>query len=97
VPQAHGTDPRKVRQRSSYTSGVAATTPYAWIYTLDGPQIEGLTLNAGKDLSQALEQNVLSKRWEMPTQAQTDRAQRMFDELGIKNITVKVVKDFDNE
>ncbi|WP_207306886.1 hypothetical protein [Xanthomonas oryzae] len=42
--------------------------------------------------SQALSEQGLSGRWEVPTQAQANRAQKMFDELGIKNITVKVVE-----
>lgn len=43
--------------------------------------------------SQALEQNGLTGRWEVPTQSQADRAARMFDQLGVKNITVKVVPE----
>ncbi|MFD1554500.1 hypothetical protein ACFSHT_02510 [Paraburkholderia silviterrae] len=41
--------------------------------------------------SEALAQNGLAGRWEVPTEQQASRAQKMFDDLGIKNITVKVV------
>ncbi|WP_223259867.1 hypothetical protein, partial [Ralstonia pseudosolanacearum] len=41
----------------------------------------------------ALSQNGLTGRWEVPTSQQAARAQKMFDELGIKNITVRVVKN----
>ncbi len=43
--------------------------------------------------SQALEQNGLTGRWEVPTQSQADRAARMLDQLGVNNITVKVVPE----
>ncbi|EEE35028.1 putative filamentous hemagglutinin [Rhodobacteraceae bacterium KLH11] len=43
--------------------------------------------------SEALEQNGLTARWEVPTQAQANRATRVFEELGIENITVKVVPE----
>ncbi|MCM2263201.1 hemagglutinin [Ralstonia solanacearum] len=43
--------------------------------------------------SEVLSQNGLTGRWEVPTSQQAARAQKMFDELGIKNITVKVVKN----
>ncbi|MDO7942707.1 hemagglutinin repeat-containing protein [Xanthomonas euvesicatoria] len=42
--------------------------------------------------SQALSEQGLTGRWEVPTQAQANRAKKMFEELGIKNITVEVVK-----
>ncbi len=42
--------------------------------------------------SQALQQNGLTGRWEVPTAAEAVRAQRMFQQLGINNIEVKVVK-----
>jgi filamentous hemagglutinin len=41
--------------------------------------------------SAALMQNGLTARWEVPNQAQANRAQKIFDELKIKNITIKVV------
>ncbi|WP_240687903.1 hemagglutinin repeat-containing protein [Burkholderia sp. SRS-25] len=41
--------------------------------------------------SQALAQNGLTGRWEVPNDQQAARAQKMFDNLGITNITVKVV------
>ena len=41
--------------------------------------------------SQALTENGLTARWEVPTQAQANRAAKMFLELDIKNITPKVV------
>ena len=41
--------------------------------------------------SQALTENGLTARWEVPTQAQANRAEKMFLELDIKNITTKVV------
>jgi filamentous hemagglutinin len=43
--------------------------------------------------SEALRQNGLSGRWEVPTAFDARRAQKLFDELGIKNITVKVVPE----
>lgn len=42
--------------------------------------------------SEALMQNDLVGRWEVSTQAQANRAVKMFEELGIKNIQIKVVK-----
>nr|WP_320015636.1 RHS repeat-associated core domain-containing protein [uncultured Desulfobacter sp.] len=42
--------------------------------------------------SQALRQNNLTGRWEVPTQSQANRATKMFNELGIDNIRVEVVK-----
>lgn len=47
--------------------------------------------NAAKRQSQALAENNLKGRWEVPNQAEANRAQKIFDELGIKNISVKVV------
>ena len=41
--------------------------------------------------SAALIENGLTARWEVPTQTQANRATRMFEELGIDNITVTVV------
>jgi hypothetical protein len=41
--------------------------------------------------SQALSENGLTGRWEVPTQAEANRAIKMFNELGIKNIEIKVV------
>ncbi|OCQ54734.1 hypothetical protein Ppb6_00098 [Photorhabdus australis subsp. thailandensis] len=43
--------------------------------------------------SDALKRNGMTGRWEVPNQTQANRAQKMFDELGIKNIEVKVVKE----
>ena len=43
--------------------------------------------------SEALEQNGPTARWEVPTDAQAARAPRMFDELGVDNITVEVVPE----
>lgn len=60
-------------------------------------KISVVTTNKGKDQavrqSEALSQHGLTGRWEVPTQAQANRAQKMFDGLGIKNITVKVTND----
>jgi len=42
--------------------------------------------------SEALAQNGLTGRWEVPSESQAARARKMFEELGIKNIDVKVVK-----
>lgn len=47
--------------------------------------------NAAKRQSQALAENNLKGRWEVPNQAEAKRAQKIFDELGITNISVKVV------
>ncbi|WCM18265.1 filamentous hemagglutinin N-terminal domain-containing protein [Paraburkholderia bryophila] len=41
--------------------------------------------------SEALSQSGLTGRWEVPTVQQANRAQNMFNQLGITNITVKVV------
>ncbi len=41
--------------------------------------------------SQALRQNGLLGRWEVPNESQAARARKMFKELGITNITVEVV------
>lgn len=46
--------------------------------------------NQAKRQSEALEQNNLTGRWEVPDQTQANRAQKIFNELGITNITVKV-------
>ena len=43
--------------------------------------------------SQALTENNLTARWEVPTQAQANRAVRMFERLEINNITVRVVPE----
>lgn len=43
--------------------------------------------------SEALKNNGMTGCWEVPNQAQANRAQKMFDELGIKNIEVKIVKE----
>ena len=43
--------------------------------------------------SQALKENGLAGRWEVTTAAQARRAQKMFDELDVKNIEVKVVPE----
>jgi filamentous hemagglutinin len=43
--------------------------------------------------SDALTQNGLTGRWEVSTPAQAAKAQKMLDDLGVKNITVKVVKN----
>lgn len=42
--------------------------------------------------SQALSENGLTGRWEVPTEAQKARAEKMLSELKITNITVKVEK-----
>jgi filamentous hemagglutinin len=42
--------------------------------------------------SEALEQNGLLGRWEVPTESELNRALKMFEELNVKNIGVKVVK-----
>lgn len=36
--------------------------------------------------SDALKNNKMTGRWEVPNQTQANRAQKMFDELGIKNM-----------
>ncbi|CAM5768063.1 hypothetical protein LMIY3S_02374 [Labrys miyagiensis] len=41
--------------------------------------------------SEALRQNSLTGRWEVPTMAQQNRAIKMFQELNITNITTKIV------
>ncbi|MDA8480885.1 hypothetical protein NNO04_19565 [Citrobacter sp. Awk 4] len=43
--------------------------------------------------SDALKNNGMTGRWEVTTQTQANRAQKMFDELGIKNIEVKIVNE----
>lgn len=43
--------------------------------------------------SEALKNNGMTGRWEVPNQSQANRAQKMFDELGIKNIEVKIVHE----
>ncbi|HAT1617868.1 TPA: hypothetical protein I8Y09_004621 [Raoultella ornithinolytica] len=43
--------------------------------------------------SEALKNNGMTGRWEVPNQAQANRAQKMFDELGIKNIEVKIINE----
>lgn len=43
--------------------------------------------------SQALKENGLTGRWEVPTETQARRAKKMFTELGIDNIEVKVVPE----
>ncbi|QYM97699.1 hypothetical protein FGI04_18070 [Dickeya ananatis] len=43
--------------------------------------------------SEALKNNGMTGRWEVPNQAQANRAQKIFDELGIKNIEVKIVHE----
>jgi filamentous hemagglutinin len=43
--------------------------------------------------SEALKNNGMTGRWEVPNQAQANRAQKVFDELGIKNIEVKIVHE----
>jgi len=47
--------------------------------------------NAALRQSLALEQNAYNGRWEVGSQAQANRANRMFAELGITNITATVV------
>ncbi|MRS92476.1 hypothetical protein GJV04_20915 [Enterobacteriaceae bacterium RIT714] len=60
-------------------------------------KISVITTQKAKD--QALRQsddfknNGMTGRWEVTTQTQANRVQKMFDELGIKNIEVKVVKE----
>lgn len=46
-----------------------------------------------KRQSNALKNNNMTGRWEVPNQTQANRAQKIFDELGIKNIEVKIVKE----
>jgi RHS repeat-associated protein len=41
--------------------------------------------------SQALTENGLSGRWEVPTESQAVRAKTIFNELGIRNIDVKII------
>lgn len=43
--------------------------------------------------SKALSENGLTGHWEVPSEAQAKRAQKMLDELGVKNIEVKVVPE----
>lgn len=43
--------------------------------------------------SEALQQNGFLGRWEVPTQVQANRATKLFNELGVTNITVKVVPE----
>lgn len=45
----------------------------------------------GRRIVRGLEQNGLTARWEVPTDAQAARARRMLDELGGDNMTVEVV------
>jgi len=51
------------------------------------------TRNTIQRQSQALSENGMTARWEVPTQAQANRAQRLFDELGVTNIIVRVVPE----
>jgi filamentous hemagglutinin len=64
-------------------------------------KISVVTTSKSKDQalrqSDVLNQNGLTARWEVPTQAQANRAQKMFDELGIKNISVKVIREPGNQ
>ncbi|EKT4485220.1 hypothetical protein QEM02_005408 [Pseudomonas putida] len=64
-------------------------------------KISVVTTSKSKDQalrqSDVLSQNGLTARWEVPTQAQANRAQKMFDELGIKNISVKVIREPGNQ
>ncbi|WP_193557084.1 hypothetical protein, partial [Pseudomonas viridiflava] len=64
-------------------------------------KISVVTTSKSKDQalrqSDVLSQNGLTARWEVPTQAQANRAQKMFDELGIKNISVKVNREPGNQ
>ena len=48
--------------------------------------------NQAQRQSQALLENGLQGRWEVPNEAQRIRAENMFKELGINNIDVEVVK-----
>jgi filamentous hemagglutinin len=43
--------------------------------------------------SEALRENGVKGRWEVPTKTQEKRAHKLFDELEIDNIGVKVVPD----
>ncbi|MCV0349025.1 MAG: hypothetical protein K5863_03060 [Nitratireductor sp.] len=43
--------------------------------------------------SEVLRENGLTGRWEVPTQTQANRATKMFEELSVTNITVKVVPE----
>lgn len=64
-------------------------------------KISVVTTSKSKDQalrqSEVLSQNGLTARWEVPTQAQANRAQKMFDELGIKNISVRVIREPGNQ
>ncbi|VVM73943.1 hypothetical protein PS664_01938 [Pseudomonas fluorescens] len=64
-------------------------------------KISVVTTSKSKDQalrqSDVLSQNGLTARWEVSTQAQANRAQKMFDELGIKNISVKVIREPGNQ
>ena len=51
------------------------------------------TKNQVQRQSQALTENGLTGRWEVPNESQSKRAQKMFDELGVKNIEVKIVPE----
>jgi len=64
-------------------------------------KISVVTTSKSKDQalrqSDVLSQNGLTARWEVPTEAQVARAQKMFGELGIKNISVKVIHERGNQ
>lgn len=51
------------------------------------------SMNQASRQSEALLQNGYTGRWEVPNILEADRAQRLFDQLGIKNITVRVVNE----
>jgi filamentous hemagglutinin len=64
-------------------------------------KISVVTTSKSKDQalrqSEALSQNGLTGRWEVPSATQASRAQKMFDELKIKNISVRVVNEPGNQ
>ena len=64
-------------------------------------KISVVTTSKSKDQalrqSEALSQNGLTGRWEVPSAAQASRAQKMFDELKIKNISVRIVHEPGNQ
>ena len=53
----------------------------------------GVSIETASTLYTGMAANGITERWEVTTQTQANRAQKMFDELGIKNIEVKVVKE----
>jgi filamentous hemagglutinin len=64
-------------------------------------KISVVTTSKSKDQalrqSEVLKQHGLTARWEVPNEVQAARAQKMFDELGIKNISVRVIREPGNQ